>query len=339
MNITSFFSGVILSFGLLASLYGQSGYDVSYRQKKDDANIYPYVPVPYLVTKDSNRGLSKLFLSAYKKDVEDSNPLFGRFFDVKNLEDGSIEIVKDNFHSGQAAQYYTKKIYTMTGNCLNSYPENTTDELEVIALLEFVEKLVGKNETNVEKQNTLIANLQRQAKMVLGFVEANQGFCSEEVGDLPRIPKTDFPELANYVDSIFMWDYNLPDRYWTKIARNGLYDLVASERGFWNQLAKKELPQLYTETLNKVSLSKEYYASIQNKEFSDFYAFATDFRAYLKGNQKSLASLEAIGLGCLASVEDTFKPFKVSACIEKKRLMILEGYGENSILLVEKIND
>lgn len=340
MKLNRFLACVALLMAISDPIYSSDNYEISFKKAPHESNDFPYVPVPYLRTLNGDLSFSNHFVSVFKNDIEGLEPIFGLFFDVKVLENGAIEIVKDNFHSGQAAHYYTEQISNLTGNCINSYPSDSPDDnLELISLLEFLEKLVGTNQKDAEKQEALIASLKKQSNLLLGFIAANNGFCSDEVGSLPRLPKNRFKGLSNYIDSSFMWHYDLPDPYWTKIARKGLYELVASENGFWNQLAKKELPNLYTQTLQKMVVNKVYFDSVVEREFADFYEFATDFRGYLKVEQKSLANLEAIGVGCFSSVEETFKPFKLGKCIDKNRLKVLTRFATDGIVIVRNSND
>lgn len=340
MQLNRFLACVALFMAISDPIYSSHNYEISFKKAPHESNDFPYVPVPYLRTLNADRSFSSHFVSVFKSDIEGSDPIYGLFFDVSILENGAIEIVKDNFHSGQAAHHYTEQISILTGNCINSYPSDSPDDnLELISLLEFLEKLVGTNQKDVEKQEALIASLKKQSTLLLGFIAANNGFCSDEVGSLPRLPKNRFKGLSNYIDSSFMWHYDLPDPYWTKIARKGLYELVASENGFWNQLAKKELPNLYSQTLRKMLVNKDYFESVVEREFVDFYEFATNFRDYLRAEQKSLSNLEVIGIGCLSTVEDTFKPFKLSKCIEENRLKVLTGIASGGIVIVRNSND
>lgn len=309
----------------------------SYKKVGDPNGAYPYMPQPYTIIDFNNFGLAKLFASAYRSDIEQSNENFLFFYDVELVNPSHIEIKKRDFVDVIASTNYTKDFSEMLARCINSYPPSNNDEIkEIFALIEFLYKGKGKEESDTSKQIKLIEELNRQSNLILPFIGEHNGQCPPFTGDIPAIPERNVKELEDFIDAIFMLDTTLPDRDWNHIARYGLFDLIASKQGLWYQASKDELLSIYQKTIKAISTSQNYFGEISNKEYRDFYDFASNYRQYLTANAKSDAALKEIGLACIESVEDTFKPFILNRCIELGKLSVVNAKTGDGFILVRK---
>lgn len=295
------------------------------------------MPEPYTIIDFNDISLAKLFASAYRSDIEQTNENFLFFYKVKLFSPSHVEIKKMDFVDVIASTNYTRNLSKMLANCINSYPTSNNDEIEeIFSLIEFLYKGKGKGESDTSEQNKIIDELRRQSNTVLPFIGEHNGECPPFNGDTPAIPKRNVKELDDFINAIFMLNTTLPDRDWNHIARYGLFDLIASEQGLWYQVSKTEILEIYRKTIQSISTSSDYFSEISKKEFKDFYEFAANYRTYLSANMKSMSILKEIGLGCIESVEETFLPFTLSRCLEAGKLSTINAKVGDGLIVVSK---